>query len=170
MHQVNDTEYLQRPLIENMVYIIEDDYVQIDCPHTGFAGGRRISHVDVDELLSLYRRVLHAAKEGNVKISYANHTKRKIVDHRAEYECRYEESQKLFDDFVAQAKIVRQRGIHLGCSDDTELDKLTALRNRHMEYGWRNSVISVISAIKSELEKFETDLSDQNMRYDQIYL
>ena len=55
MNQICEADYLQRPLIEDVVYEIKDDYIRISCPHTNFGESRLIVPVDKDELMSLSR-------------------------------------------------------------------------------------------------------------------
>ncbi len=170
MNQLNDTEYLQRPLIDGMVYTINEDYMRISCPGTIFAEARRLSRLDKDEILGLYQNVLQTAQSKGIKISYSNHMKKQIVEGWAEYEISVAEAQNLFKDIIAQSNVVRDRGVHMGCSDDSALDKLTALSSKYSGFFQRNSIVSKTSDIRDNLERLQADLSKPDSKFDMIYL
>jgi hypothetical protein len=165
-----EDKYLERPLIEGVIYTIEDDYVRISCPHTLFIETRRVMPIDIDTVKNLYKDVLLLARQYSVKISYANHFKKQIDQGWAEYERSCEEVGALFSEIITQAKVVQERGIHIGSIDDTELDKLTAMQNKHNEVFWRSSIVSRFSQIKRSMEQNVQSLSNPDLGCYKIYL
>lgn len=170
MSQEKTAEYLARPLIEDVAYAIDPDHVRISCPHTLFADERRIIPFDRRELLALYSKVLCAAKAQNVKVSYNRHMRKAITERWAEYENACESAGKAFDSIVVLAEVIRERGIHRGCGDDQELNRLTTERNKHMEFHWRTSVISKISGIAHDLRELDRQLSSADSGLHMIYM
>ena len=170
MTVINDAEYLSRPLLDDVVFKIDRDYVRIASLHTSFVNETRIIQRNKDELLSLYSKVLGMAKSRNTSISYKRHMKKSIIDGWADYEYACEDAGKVFDSIIELADVVQRRGIHIGCSDDIQLDKLATARNKHMEFHWRTNIISQISAIEHNLREFDWCLSSENSQLSMIYL
>ena len=170
MPYVPDAEYLARPLIEGVVFIIEDDYVKIKCPHTLFTENRRIDSLSKEEILSLYKSVIQKAKGKGVKVAYTQHIRKMINERWLEYAEKCERAGKLFDLIIEQSKVVQSRGIHSGTTDDAELDKLSKLRNEYSEFFWRNSITSKFTSIYHELKELERKLSGTDDTLYKIYL
>lgn len=170
MIQTRETEYLLRPLIEDVAFTIEDSQVRITGPSTIYIGTHRIIPLNKDELLSLYKRVLSSAKARGVKISYTRHMRKQITERWDEYESRCAEADTLFSKIIEQSRIVRARGIHYGTRDDEALDKLGTLRSEYEKYFWRNSIISQFSEIRHELMDIEKDLSSSHYQLSKICL
>ena len=165
-----NTEYLSRPLIEDVIYTIEADHVRIASPHTIFADERRLELLDKGALLALYGKVLSMAKAQNVKISYKRHTRKTIIERWAGYENAVQTAEKTFDSIVETAEIIRKRGIHRGCNDDQELNRLTAARNKYMEFRWRTNIVSQMLKIAGELRELDRELSKANHHLYMIHL
>jgi hypothetical protein len=165
-----DAGYINRPLIESVNYTIEADRVSIACSHTSWVNEARIKPLDKAELLTRYANVYRAAKAQNIKISFANHMRKKIIERWAEYENAIRSAGMVFDGLVEIAKAIRERGIHYGCGDDLEVAKLTVERNRHMEFHWRSNIITQITGIAHELRRLEQRLSSGNFGYGMIWL
>jgi len=165
-----DIEYLSRPLIEGLVYIIENEHVKISSPHTIFAENRTIIPFMKDEILSMYKSVVQKAKSKGVKISYKQHMRKTIIERWSEYEISCDNAKILFKRIIEQVKIVQERGIHRGTRDDSELDKLHKLCNEYNKFYWRSSIISHISSIYYSLKNIERDLSASNSSLYKIYI
>ena len=170
MTKIPDSEYLARPLIEDVVFTIENDYVKIACPHTLFTESRRIEFIQRDEILSLYKSVLRKAKAKGVKIAYSQHIRRTVDERWLEYEVSCKRAGELFDLIIEQSKVIQSRGIHRGTTDDAELDKLAKFRNEHGEFSWRSSITSKITGIYHELRELERELVRTDNSLYQIYL
>jgi hypothetical protein len=162
MSQQTDAEYLTRPLIEGVVYTIEADHVSIASPTTLWVNERRIAPLDKGTMLALYSKIHKAAKSQNVKISYSRHMRRQITERWVVYETAAQVAGETFDRIVKLAESVRERGIHIACCDDQTLDKLTTACNKHMEFHWRTSIVSQMSAIARELRDLDRNLSSAN--------
>ena len=159
MSHITDREYLSHPLIENITYIIDNDCVDIFSESTCFVRHKLLSYIDVFGLLRLYQEVIQKAKAQGVSISYSMHIKKNLLDKQEEYKKSHKEAFVLFSCIVEQAKIVRGRGIHYGCVNDKELDKLYELSSQYEKYFWRNSVISEIFEYSCRLKDLQTSLS-----------
>ena len=170
MKTITDSEYLARPLIEGIVYTIESGHVRIACPHTTFANEKRIIPENKQALLSLYKKIVDAAKSQSVKISYKRRTRNLITERWTEYENACRNAGIIFDSIVETAKSIQTRGIHSGFSDDAELGKLTAHCHRHIEYHWSSNIVSQISEIAHDLQELDRTLSLADPSLYMIYI
>ena len=162
MNHITDSEYLSRPLIKDVTYLIDNDCVNIFSPNTCFVRQNLLSRIDVFGLLRMYQEIIQNAKAQGVSISYSMHIKKKLINQRSEYEKCHKEAFSLFRRMVEQAKVVRDRGIHIGCSDDRELDELHEMSNQYSRYFWRDSVLSKMNEYSRRLNDLQTSLAQQN--------
>jgi ribosomal protein L14E/L6E/L27E len=155
-----DSEYLSKPFIEGAEFIIEDNYIKITTPTTVHVETRRVSPLHYEEFTSLYKSVIRTAKYKKVKISYTRHIRRDLIDRWDEYITMWSKAHDLFNEIVRQAIIVRERGLHYGTIDDSELKKLQNLCEDNRSYFYGGSIISRIAddyfklkSISQRLEK-----------------
>ena len=162
MPDLSTLDYLDRPLVKDMSYTITDTRISIQCPHTSYLETRLFPRYEKKALLETYHRVLHTAKSKGVSISYQQHFKKTITGRWAEYEAACKEQEALFGQITAQAKVVQERGVHMGTCDDLELKKLQELDYRFQTYHYGTSVISAIGSVSSALNELDQLLSNKS--------
>lgn len=148
----NDQEYLSRPLIEDVTYIITADCLRISSPCTLYAGARPYIPLKKDALLELYTKVLCIAKQRGAKVSYRSHLRKNIIGNWDEYEKDCHEVQRLYAEMLGKAKEIAIRGLHYGTVDDEFLKGLQSLEAKYHALFHGNRSISIISEIQSRLE------------------
>lgn len=164
------TEYLERPLIEDVSYEITETRVIIECPHTCFVSRTLADRCRKDALLDQYRRVLRMAKEQGAKISYSRHIRKTIREQWPGYVAGREKQERLFQELRSAAEAVRQRGIHLGHADDEALARIYGIRNALEEISLRDEAMRGITGAGQYLWTLEQELSRRHERYDMITL
>lgn len=50
-------QYLQRPLIEGVVYEVTDSKIEVASPHTIFLSARRVTEIPLSEVEKLFRKL-----------------------------------------------------------------------------------------------------------------
>jgi hypothetical protein len=150
----NDAEYLQRPLLQDVEYIITPDDVRIDCPHTKYVQVRKFQSVDKKEVMGLYLRVRELAKRHSAGISYRNHYRKGIQDYGDACLACCNIAQHVFDQVITEAENVRARGLHFGTRDDEALEQLQSTCAEYEKIFWQDSAYSKLSAIKHSLEEY----------------
>jgi len=170
MIQVNDTEYLAKPLIPDTVFIIEEEHVSIRSPSTIHAAVQRHKPLYKNELLALYTQILQLAKERDVRISYTKHYRKKINTLWDEYESTCTLYDKLFYRIRSQAELIRSRGLHYGTRDDMELEKLQVLCAQYGKLFYGGSIVSQVMEVCQALERYQQDFGYQGYEITQIYL
>lgn len=165
-----DQEYLSRPLIEGMTYIITADDLRISSPCTLFAEAKPYIPLKKDAILQLYAEVLHTAKRCGVKVGYRLHLKRCVMENWDEYEKGCHEAQHLYVEMLGKAGEAASRGLHYGTTDDTVLKALQAIEAKYHALFWRNRSIAKISDVKSHLESAIGYLAGPDTGHLTIYL
>ena len=163
-------EYLDRPLIDGVVFEITETRVSIQCPSTSIVCCVLPERCDKKEMLRLYRRVLHLAKARKVKISYSLHIHKTIREQWDAYIAAREEQEQIFQHLRESAAIVQQRGIHQGYCDDTELDKAIKYSWRLTEIARESDAAWQITGFTHRLLETEQYLADHGEHGDMITL
>ena len=161
-----DQEYLDKPLVEGIRYQITDSRVHIACDHTLYTDVYLNTCLDRKSLLERYQDILRQAKESGVSISYTRHFRRIINERWEEYLQQKERQRTLFARIVVQAAVVSKRGIHMGCRDDRELEKLHELCREYEPLQRRSNILSIMEGISSQLRKLEDNIGE----YDRVFL
>ncbi len=164
------SDYLSRPVIKGIVFEISEDRISIQNPGTSFIMARLDPPLEKAALLEQYQRVLRQAKAKRVRISYTAHIRKTICENWEEYEKAVHEKQRLFQQMMALAYTVKERGIHLGWRDDAELEHLCQLQYQFQSYGWGGSAASRINSAACHLRETEAGLSAGSGRADMISL
>lgn len=160
MVQVSDMEYLQRPIIEDVEYIITDNKIKIASPHTLYCNVERIERIiPLKELLELYQRIIKKAKEKKFSISYKARIKNTILANYDRYIKEIQESNLLFDKMIEIAKQVEKRKIHYGSVDDEVLNNLSDLKNEYIKIYYRASACSIMEDIKHKLDNIYSNVN-----------
>ena len=163
-------EYLDRPLIDEVVFEITETRVSIQCPSTIFVRCVLPERCNKKAMLRLYRRVLQLAKARKVKISYSLHIHKTIREQWDAYIAAREEQEQIFQQLRESATTVQQRGIHLGYCDDTELDKAIKYSWRVAEIARKSNAAWQITSFTHRLLETEQYLADHGKHGDMIAL
>ena len=164
------TEYLKRPLIEDVSYEITETRVAIQCPHTCFVGRTLPGRYREDDLVDLYRRVLQMAKEQGIRISYSRHIRKTIREQWPGYVAGREKQERLFRELRDAAEAVRQRGIHMGHADDEVLARIYGIVSSLDRLSFDDEAMRGIPEAAHQLQALERELSGTHGRYDMIAL
>jgi predicted acyltransferase (DUF342 family) len=165
-----DMEYLERPLIEGQEFIITDELIKVTTPSTIHAHIRKIMLIERSEVNKLYTAVVKAAKERGVKIGYSYRIKRDIIGKYNEYLTAIGQAQSIFKQAVQQAKVVKERGLHNGTSDDMELRKLHEICWAFEKFGHRDSIVRKTADAYRRLEELHREMTIEGKQNIKIYL
>lgn len=148
-----DVQYLSNPALDGVCYIIEDDHVRIDSPHTCLVEARREYQISRNKLLREYRQVSRLAEELNVTIydTGINNTEQTLKARWNEYETAIAGRENLFSSMVIQARVVKARGIRRGYAKDKELSALLELQKQVKSYDSEDCVIPCINSLSRKL-------------------
>ncbi len=118
-------EYLQRPLIEGVVYEVTDESVMISSPHTKYIVVRKDSEVPLSEVESQFRKLKKEAKEsGKVRLNGVTKFLPTIRSLYPSYRKTLERTNTLFDEVVKMIPKLEADGLHMGCTDDELLKEI----------------------------------------------
>jgi hypothetical protein len=128
MEKSIDNEYLSRPLVNGVKYVINDNEISISSDNTIFTDIVNIG-LDMSILkrsISNMRETKKLVKLSNGKITLKNTTKiiKFMKEHFSEFIAQVAVYHTLFEQAKEIAKGVQERGIHVGCVDDVELNRL----------------------------------------------
>lgn len=166
----DDNSYLSKPLIPDTEFIIEDDRVKISTADTIYVHANLSPPIEKERVLALYKRVLALAKEKKISISYSSHIRRSIRERWGEYAAARASMKALFPQIITQSRVVKERGLHYGTTNDRELEKLQRLCWDYQRFHYGGSVVSLVSDILHRLECMAEDLSEPEYRWDRIIL
>lgn len=153
-----EQDYLNRPLIENIEYIITNNKVKIQGTDTSWINITRSEWIDKNSLLDTYRNIYRTAKEKGIKVSYKNRFKKFILENWQQYGDEFDYCNKIFDSIIPVAEQVQSRGIHYGYSDDEVLDILGNLKNELGEMFYRSTITSKIREIAFRLDELYSSI------------
>ena len=118
-------EYLQRPLIEGVVYEITDESVMISSPYTKYIVVRKDSEVPLPEVESQFRKLKKEAKEsGKVRLNGVTKFLPTIRSLYPSYRMAIERTNTLFEEIVKMVPKLEADGLHIGCTDDELLKEI----------------------------------------------
>lgn len=118
-------EYLQRPLIEGVVYEITDQSAMIFSPHTKYIVVRKDSEVPLPEVESQFRKLKKEAKEsGKVRLNGVTKFLPTIRSLYPSYRMTIERTNTLFEEIVKMVPKLEADGLHIGCTDDELLKEI----------------------------------------------
>lgn len=150
--QIDDKEYLSRPLLENVNFDITQDWVIVHSDHTSYSNIQRAKPLNKDYMLDLYKRVVSEAKSQGVTVSRKNGYKKFIEDNWSDYKEEYRKYNLIFDKVIEDFREVQKRGLHSGTTDDIVLSKALKTRNDYMTLYYRTTLSSKMHDIKNQLE------------------
>lgn len=148
-----DMQYLSKPLVDEVCYVINGECVRIYSPHAILVEVWQKYSVSQEDLLDTYRQLLRLSKELHVTIydTSINHTDQILKTKWNEYETAIIRRGILFSSMVTQARIVETRGIHHGYANDKELSTLLELQRQARSYDSADSVITCINTLQQKL-------------------
>jgi uncharacterized membrane-anchored protein YhcB (DUF1043 family) len=161
--EVKDKEYLQKELVPNVQYLINDDIVKVNSDNTNYCYiNRPKEFIHGFDIMRLYKDVIKLAKQKNISISYKNKYKKIIEENYEQYTISYNQIQTLFKQIAEDFKEVQKRGIHYGTMDDYALSEAEDKRNKYGEFFYRNTAYSIINDIYRSLKKTLEDIEKSN--------
>lgn len=119
-------EYLKRPLIEDVVYEISENRIQIASPHTIFVEITKSDIIPLSEVEHMLRMVKKAVKEKKKNITLKGVAK-SLSSVRELYKGYLQAIETISKSFIEAVQLVQQikvDGIHKGCLDDEVMIKL----------------------------------------------
>ena len=164
------SEYLDRPLIDGVVYEITETRISIQSPNTCIVCCVLPERCEKKDMLKLYKRVLQMAKAKKVKISYSLHIHKTIREQWDDYVSKREKQEQIFLQLRESAAVVQQHGIHVGYCDDTELAKAINYSLKLSELFHADDIARQIAGFEGHLLKTERFLIDQGGEGDMIVL
>lgn len=135
-------EYLERPLIEGVLFEITGDWVRVHCPHAIYIEKHRREVIPFTEVEHLYKQLVEAAKnDPRLKLKGARKFLPALRGLYPQYCEAVHAMNRLFSELVAIAVELRSDGIHSGCRDDELLEEankkesaMRKFRNRDTAY------------------------------------
>lgn len=133
-------QYLQRPLIEGVVYEVTDSKIEIASPHTIFLSARRVTEIPLSEVEKLFRKLKKEAKDsGKVRLNGVSKFLPVIRALYPSYHMAVEQTNKLFSEIVEMVRKIEADGIHMGCSDDELLREARGKEQKIESFSYRNT-------------------------------
>lgn len=153
---VSDVEYLNRECIPNVKYVLTEEQLRIANENTSFCDVQHADCISKDTLIEMYKRliVLVRHNKDRVKLVYKQHLRKNIDLVYPQYKEEYARCENIYAQALKQARYVKKRGIHYGCSDDLELQKLTNLCNEYNKVYWRTSNRAELVRIRQKLHLY----------------
>jgi hypothetical protein len=154
-----DKEYLERELLDTNFEITKDK-ITVSSPSTSYCNITRVKNEFTNkELLNLYSSVVKLAKLNKVTVSRKNGYKKFITENFEKYENNIVYYNNMFDNLIVQFREIKNRGLHMGTSDDFILDKATDLKNEYIKMYYGSSVICKMRSIYKDLLELHDDLT-----------
>ena len=133
-------QYLQRPLIEGVVYEVTDSKIEIVSPYTIFLSARRVTEIPLSEVEKLFRKLKKEAKDsGKVRLNGVSKFLPLIRALYPSYHMAVEQKNKLFSEIVEMVHKIEADGIHMGCSDDELLREARGKEQKIESFSYRNT-------------------------------
>ena len=167
--RISDTEYLSKPLIENVRYNITDNVIEVDTDSTSYCRMKRIRYTNIteQELRKLYNEVVMLARSNKIKISFKKKTKELIYNNIVGYYENVKTANELFEQCKEVFQEVQKRGLHLGTLDDIVLEKGQSIKNKYGELFYYGTPYTTITDIYNGLNELKSKInhwvSDSNI-------
>lgn len=134
------TEYLQRPLIEGVVYEITPDMIRVACDHTLFIQVRNCRRETLEEVQRQFQELKQtAAASGKVRLKGVTKFMPAVRKLYPSYCAACDRIEKLYAELTELVRQIRQDGIHRGCNNDELLEAAIQRQNEISRHYWRNS-------------------------------
>lgn len=136
-------EYLQRPLIEDVVYEISDNMVLVTSPHTSYICVKKEKQILLSETRKLFQKLKKEAKDsGKMKIKGVSKFLPTVKSLYPDYCAGFEQINKKFSEIVEIVHKIQSDGLHLGCLDDELLNAALKKQSEIEKFHYRNSPYS----------------------------
>ena len=156
-----DQDYLARPLVKDLRYEISEQQIDIRCSGTILAQAKGPSPIlDQKSLLEQYSSVLKLGKERRVQISFVNHMRRKIRTHWKEYLTAAADRAQTYQKMLDQARVLEQRGIHIGYRYDKMLQEWYRLQVYYEMFYRNGNICHEMEWIARELKDLAWEFAD----------
>lgn len=156
-----DKEYLSRPLVEDVEYLVTSERIKVSCPHTVYLQYTRLNSYAQKDILTCYSEVIKLSRELGVKIHYTNKYKTWIVNNWGLYTDEYKRYDALFCEVQGMIPKLKKRGLHKGTSDDLYLKNIYKKTGILDTFYYRNSTISGVNSIYRELQNLRAELINE---------
>lgn len=133
-------EYLKRPLVEGVVYQIDNKVIRIwnDC--STFIQIHNCRNISLQEVQANFRQLYHEAKaSGKVKLKGVTKFLPAVQHLYPAYCSSCDNIERLFAELTELVRQIERDGIHMGYSDDELLDAASLKQNEITRYYYRNS-------------------------------
>ena len=147
---VNDNEYLARDLVD-VNFTITDELIDIKCPGTHFASVRKCKPIQLTDILEMYSRAITHTKQRGIKVIRNRKLDKQLIGMWDEYRDNCAEMLRLWECLSKQARLVEQRGIHMGYSDDAEYKLLDNIYSQIHKFSYRSTAFSRVNEIAHEI-------------------
>lgn len=139
----NRKEYLQRPLIEGVVYEMTDNFIRVRNSNTLFINLEKSDRIQLAEVEKLFRELRKIAKE-NPKLKLKGVTKFRptIRELYPEYCKSISLIEKNFSEISEMFRQIQIDGLHIGCRDDELLNLANAKRFEIERQHYKNTSYS----------------------------
>ena len=166
--------YLNRPVLINMHYDIDESRIKVYNDVTLFLSLNKVRKFKQQDLLEMYGKILKLARQCNLKVHYTRYIKKNIVSHWKDYEEAVKESNNEFNEILKMVKEIQKRGIHIGYADDELLHECinrTDSREVKLLNGYTNMITGYYLDMKHLLAELEEYVS-KNKKFEngEIYL
>lgn len=165
-----DEEYLARDLIKDIRYDIDKDSIKIHSPHSVYIEVKRMVKLNQKELFDNYSKIIRFARQNKIKVHYNQKCKTVIKDVWKDYERDLREWNRKFDELLAMMPKLKERGIHIGNSDDYFLYKCVQERWKLSDYVYAGTPIAVISHISNYLKRTLNEIELHPNTIAELYL
>lgn len=113
------TEYLQRPLIKDVVYEITPDKIRVSNTNTVFVEARNCRRLTIQEVRQHFRELQQAAKaSGKVRLKGVTRFMPAIRDLYPKYCAACDNIEGRFKELTELVRRMQKDGIHQGCTYD----------------------------------------------------
>jgi len=135
-------EYLQRPLINGVVYEIQEDRIRISSPDSLFINITKDKEIPLPEVKRLFRELKKIAKtDSRIKLKGVTKFLPTIRALHVSYMEGRELVEKNFSDIGELCRLIQKEGLHIGCVHDELLQaafdkshEIERLHYRNSEY------------------------------------
>lgn len=133
-------QYLQRPLIEGVVYEVTDSKIEVASSHTIFLSAHRVTEIPLSEVEKLFCKLKKEAKDsGKVRLNGVSKFLPVIRALYPSYHMAVEQTNKLFSEIVEMVRKIEADGIHVGYSDDELLGEARDKEEEIARLGYCNT-------------------------------
>ena len=147
-------EYLTRPLVDGMVYIIALDEIVVKSSHASFANIRRPRGVELTDIQTAIKKLKRLKKENpHVKLRGLAKCEKRLSELWDEYVEAVKLAKKQFVQLTDMYTEIREIGIHVGACDDLKLKAATDLQWKYSEMYYCSSVTGKVHGIVKDIER-----------------